>query len=110
MLHSSAQKCEAENVHHRNLKKVPGREHILGQVSVKHAMNIKSHFTEPIKCKDKFREDDRYYECLSCDTKQICYACSIACHQEHETKYETHAKDNDVKCNCIKSSCFIQKY
>jgi len=62
-----------------------------------------------IKCKRIFDNDDEYYECLSCNTNQICFACLIACHQEHKTKYETYVNEENMKCNCNKSNCFIQK-
>ena len=62
-----------------------------------------------IKCKKALDKYDKYFKCFSCNTDQICFACWIACHQEHEIEYEDNIKDVNVKCKCIKSNCFIQK-
>jgi len=62
-----------------------------------------------IKCKRKFKRYDYYSECLTCNTKQICIACLIACHQGHETDYEDMGMRENLKCNCISSNCCIQK-
>ena len=62
-----------------------------------------------IKCKRIFDKKDDFFECFSCNTKQICIACLIACHQEHETKCEDNVEEEILNCGCIKSNCFIQK-
>ena len=66
-----------------------------------------------IYCQNEFEKDvfkdDFKYECKTCETNQICKACSIGCHQEHQTEFKGKVKNENEKCNCIKTKCLIQK-
>ena len=64
-----------------------------------------------MKCKKIIAKGDDYFACLSCHIKQICFACLIACHQEHETEWTGYVtmSSSNMKCNCIISNCYILK-
>ena len=44
---------------------------------------------------------------MTCNTNQICQACSLGCHHEHEIGGDGWAKKNE-KCKCRKTKCLIQ--
>ena len=74
-----------------------------------------------IKCVKKFDKDRNYrenvFQCLTCDTTQICAACSIGCHHEHKVKCDSSSPSivkkgfliNTGECNCSKSNCLIRE-
>ena len=70
------------------------------------SMKVNNNFIKCIKTFDKY---DSSYRCFSCNTDKLCCACLIACHQEHEIISNYIVWEEKVKCNCIKSNCFIQK-
>ena len=74
-----------------------------------------------IKCLKKFDKDHNYrenvFQCLTCDTTQICAACSIGCHHEHKIKCDNSSPSivekgffiNTGECNCTNSNCLIRQ-
>merc|ERR1712136_382929 len=62
-----------------------------------------------IYCQNEFEKGDDKFECVTCKTNQICVACSIGCHHEHQTEYKGIVENKKEKCNCIKTICSIQK-
>jgi len=62
-----------------------------------------------IYCQNEFEEGDYKCECVTCKTSEICFACSIGCHHEHQTEYEENDYGENEKCNCLKTKCLIQK-
>ena len=61
-----------------------------------------------IECKEIFGRYESYYNCPSCNTKQICVSCLIGCHQQHPIEQGGHVDDERVVCDCKNSNCFIQ--
>ena len=44
---------------------------------------------------------------MTCNTNQICKACSLGCHHKHEIEFQDHA-EKKLKSKCNESKCFIQ--
>ena len=58
-----------------------------------------------IKCQIKFEYGDYKFKCLTCNTKQICFACSIGCHYDHQAKFEGKGNIENEKCDCRNQCC-----
>lgn len=62
-----------------------------------------------IYCQKEFENGENKRKCMTCKTKQICHACLIGCHNEHQIEFGSYAMKKREKCHCIKTKCLIQK-
>ena len=69
-----------------------------------HFMKINHKF---IECQRILYKYDSYYDCLLCNTKQICTSCLIGCHHEHPIEHGGYVHDKS-KCDCFNSQCLIK--
>ena len=68
-------------------------------------MKVNNNF---IYCQKVIKRDDTKSECSTCNINPICVACLYGCHNNHQTKWEGRANDNE-NCNCSNYKCVIQR-